>query len=448
MSRFPTVVTVLLGVVLVGASVALWGCGAELASTTSEPTPVSSTPGSTAAPPTSSFEQAWAASLAALEALGPTRVSVVETAEGQATGDDIPPEQSSVGPQTEEAEQLLDVAGGRARLTVHRSDGAVETTVVNGREKTSTRSGSLTTITAGFVSVSRYISIEPPRGLPLPLWAGNAVGPTQGYGDLFQGEESGAGRMPTEGTVERREDGGTRLSWNRAANGVTSALSILLDSDHLPVRIEMAAEGTPEEGDLQGIAIEYSTTIEYGYQPVASFSDSDFVLDVPVGAYREGVTYELSLERPWSEQADSGQYWLGEAVGDWKLTTAEYADHGESPDLGSGAEPRDEGVSLIYSRPDKTSPNESVQMFVRSLRGRYFEDSRKFAEQRVASGDWVRQEMTLAGQPATVYSGALEGGADSRIDSILVFLPNAFVNIQVWAPVDPLLVLEALSPVE
>jgi hypothetical protein len=248
--------------------------------------------------------------------------------------------------------------------------------------------------------------------------------------------------------VERREAGGLRLSWDRAAKGVTSTLSILLNSDHLPVRIEMAVEGTPEEGELQGIAIEYSTTIEYAYQPVASFSDSDFVLDVPAGAYREGVTYELSLERPWSEQADGGQYWLGEAVGDWKLTTAEYALHENSPDLGSGAEPRDEGVFLIYSRPDKTSPNENISMMVRALRGRYFEDSLTFAEQRVASGDWVRQEMTLAGQPATVYSGALEGGADSRIDSILAFLPDAFVNIQVWAPVDPLLVLETMSLVE
>ncbi len=89
-----------------------------------------------------------------------------------------------------------------------------------------------------------------------------------------------------------------------------------------------------------------------------------------------------------------------------------------------------------------------IQVMVRPLRGRYFEDSLTFADQRVASGDWVRQEMTLAGQPATVYSGALEGGADDRIDSIYVFLPDAFVDVQVWAPVDPQLVLEALSPVE
>jgi len=87
-------------------------------------------------------------------------------------------------------------------------------------------------------------------------------------------------------------------------------------------------------------------------------------------------------------------------------------------------------------------------MIVRQPEGRYFEDARKFAEDRVGSGDWQRQEMTLAGQPATLYSGSLEGGADSHIDSMSIFLPAAFVNIQVWAPVDPLLVLKAVAPVE
>lgn len=84
---------------------------------------------------------------------------------------------------------------------------------------------------------------------------------------------------------------------------------------------------------------------------------------------------------------------------------------------------------------------------VRPLRGRYHEDSLTFAEQRVAAGDWTRREMTLAGQPATVYSGSLDGAADDRIDSIDVYLPDAWIDINVWAPVDPQLVLEALTPV-
>ena len=166
--------------------------------------------------------------------------------------------------------------------------------------------------------------------------------------------------------------------------------------------------------------------------------------------YREGVTYELSLERPWRDETGGLGSVLARRVrwDEWPLTRAEYAIHGGDPDLGSGAEPGDEGILLFYDRPEATSPNEMIQVMVRPLRGRYFDDSRTFAEERMASGDWVRREMTLAGRPATVYSGAWEGGADDRIDSIYVFLPDAFVHVQVWAPVDPQLVLEALSRVE
>jgi hypothetical protein len=87
--------------------------------------------------------------------------------------------------------------------------------------------------------------------------------------------------------------------------------------------------------------------------------------------------------------------------------------------------------SFIYEQPDKTSPNENIQMIVRRPEGRYFEDARKFAKDQVASEDRQRQEMTLAGLPATLYSGSLESGAASHIDSMYVFLLDAFVNIQV-----------------
>ena len=92
------------------------------------------------------------------------------------------------------------------------------------------------------VSVSRYISLRAPEGLPLPLWAGNAVGPTGGYPDLFPADESGAAQTPSDGTVQLEDGGGARLSWEQVTHGVTSAISILLDSDHLPVRIEIVRQ--------------------------------------------------------------------------------------------------------------------------------------------------------------------------------------------------------------
>lgn len=446
-------VAVLVCLLLAGAGVCLWSCGAEPAAepdaTTSTGAP--DTAAATAVPALPSFEEAWTASLAALETLGPTRVKIVETTQGRVAGEGIPPEQSVFGPQTEEAEQLFDIAGGRARLTRQTADRMTKITVVQGRERTTVTSQPM--MDSDWVSVSTYISLEKPKGLPLPLWAGSAVGPTEGYADLLTGLRSGVEGAASEGTilegtVEQREDGGMRLSWQRAYRGVASAMSLSLDSAYLPVRIELAGAGTPTEGDLQGMSVEYTTTIVYEYERVASFSDSDFVLDIPAGAFREAVTHELALEHPWSGQADWGQYWLGNRLEEWPLTRAEYAIHGGGQDHGGGAEPGDEAVFLLYDRPEAVSPNENIQVMVRPLRGRYYDDSLAYAEQRVAAGDWARRDMTLAGRSATVYSGTLEGGADDRIDSIHVYLPDAWVHVQVWAPVDPLLVLGALRPVE
>jgi hypothetical protein len=85
---------------------------------------------------------------------------------------------------------------------------------------------------------------------------------------------------------------------------------------------------------------------------------------------------------------------------------------------------------------------------VRPPRGQSVEHSRTFAEQRVATGAWIRRELIVAGQPATAYSGALEGGADDRADTIYLFLPDAMTDVQVWAHVDPLVVLEAIRRFE
>lgn len=91
---------------------------------------------------------------------------------------------------------------------------------------------------------------------------------------------------------------------------------------------------------------------------------------------------------------------------------------------------------------------EDIQVYVRPLRSRHLEDSRIFAEQRVASGDWQKKEMTVAGRSTIVYSGALEGKPSDRADTMDLFLPDAFVTIQLWAPVDPQLVLESLQPLD
>lgn len=444
-SRFRASTVMLFGVLLVGTILTVWGCSAERGSTGVEAGGAAATAASAGSAAALSFEQAWAASLAALDNLGPTRVRAVETTEGLVTGDDVPFGQSHFGPQTEEVEQVFDIPRGRAKLTEHTSDRMVTTIIAKDKERTTVTRQPLSN--SEYVSISRYISLEAPSGLPLPLWAGQPAATNRGYADLFPADDSGITTLPGDGKVERQEDGALRLSWEREVKGAALAASILLGPDHLPLRIEITGRGTPEEGELQGLTMEYSTDIAYEYEQVASFSEADFAVDVPAGAFREGVTYELALDSPWSAQADWGQYWLGDSVQAWRLTGAEHVVYEDDPDPGSGAEPGDEVILLRYTRPEAASPNEDVQVMVRPLRGRYYHDSLTSAEQRVAAGLWVRAEMTVAGKPATVISGSLEGGADDRIDSIYVFLPDAFVNIQVWAPVDPLRVLQALRPV-
>ncbi|MCZ7664927.1 MAG: hypothetical protein M5U22_19285 [Thermoleophilia bacterium] len=130
------------------------------------------------------------------------------------------------------------------------------------------------------------------------------------------------------------------------------------------------------------------------------------------------------------------------------LASAEHVSFEDDSALGAGAEPADEFVSLIYDRPQAASDYESGQMMVRPLRGRVVEDSRSFAGKRVASGHWVRQDLTLAGATATVYSGGLEGGPNDRGDSMIVFLPDSLMIVQLWAPMDPEVVLEVVNRVE
>ena len=80
------------------------GCGGQGSTSTAPvgaptsslaPTSTEATPPESAAP----LAEVWAASLAAVEALGPTRVEVVETTQGRVLGDDVAPENATFGPQ-------------------------------------------------------------------------------------------------------------------------------------------------------------------------------------------------------------------------------------------------------------------------------------------------------------------------------------------------------------
>lgn len=428
---------------LLGAGLTLPSCGTDAISGSTQSVPKSANPASTAASVGPSFEEAWTASLAALDGLTVARVHIVQTATGKTTSAAVPSEHSTFGPETEEAEELFDIPGGRARLTVHSADGQVETTLVRGREQATLSLYPLDG--SSFAVLRRYFALKAPEGLPLALWAGDAVAPKEGYADLLR-DESGTAVTSADGRVERLSQGGLQLSWHNVEGGMVSALSLNLDAAYLPVRIEIAAQGTPTEGDLQGMPLEYALVLTYKWDRAVTLGDSDFVLDVPADARDQGATYELALERPWSERADWGQYWLGQKVGEWRLTQAEHAIYYEYEEPETG--PSDEFVALSYRRPGIGDPQEVIQVTVRPLRGRHWADYKDYLEDRVAQGAWVRRELTLAGRLATVYLGAADGDAEARVNSIGIILPDAVVDIGLWAPLDPQVILEALRPVE
>jgi hypothetical protein len=380
------------------------------------------------------FSELYAASVAAVDALGPTRVSMTQIASGQVVGGDASANgaASSPGstehPQTTTAEELIDIAGGRARLTVETSEPLVTTTVVNGKERLDIVRNPLLSSNA---FATRAVSLQRPVGFPLGLWAGDGVAPLESYADLLQT----GGAVLSDTTVASRSDGGKRLGWKRTATKGTATIALALDADLLPVRIELAGRA-----DVEGTDLEYSLTIDYRFETVASLVDADFSVEVPSYARLTGTTYELSALQPLSDQVDWGQYWLGEQMADWVVAFARFEIHSD------GSEPSQEFVYLAYQKPDAASPAENLGVYVWSPDAATAASARQMGEQRVDLGLWTHRDMTVAGKPATVYMGAADA-TDGRIDSVYVFLPDAFINVDLWDMADPQTVLDAIVPV-
>ncbi len=188
-------------------------------------------------------------------------------------------------PQTTSVEELFDISGGRARLSVDSPNGRLgrlrTTTVVSGKEKLFIARDPVSSAKA---PATRTTLPQPPIGLPLPLWAGNAVAPERGYADLLSTEAGGevsAKYVTNDGT-----GGGKRLSWQRTTDTGTRTVAVTLGADLLPVRVEMAGQ------IAVGLKSEYSLSIDYRFETVASFTDSDFSVEVPSYATLTGSMVE------------------------------------------------------------------------------------------------------------------------------------------------------------
>jgi vancomycin resistance protein YoaR len=72
-------------------------------------------------------------------------------------------------------------------------------------------------------------------------------------------------------------------------------------------------------------------------------------------------------------------------------------------------------------------------------------DARQLGQQEVDLGVWTKKEASVAGKQATVYMGPAEASKSGGIDSVYVFLPDAFINVDLWDLADPQTVLDAIA---
>jgi len=390
----PWLKTGLCAVALVFGLFLLSGCGTPPSTVTTHDLATSSTE---VAPPASieSFEDIWTASVAAVETLGPVRISIKQETEYVGGG-------SSAPSNVVEVTQLLDQENGLGLQTVRRAEGTVEQESVNGKERVSYLSDP--------VSYGKHVSLDPPQGLPLPLWIGEGG---QRYENLLTGAENLV--------AENESGGGWRLSWTRSGEEASAEMILVLAADYLPVRFAADIVALDAGGETNPERVR--STVSYAFEGLSGLSPDDVAIAPPENALLAGTTIDLALDHPLSPQADWGQYWLGPEILGHTLVLAEHSDFHPDPSY----EPQQESITLIYDRPTN-SPNVNIQVYVFAPDSPSAQSGRELCEgYLLESGQFIKTVRTVAGQEATVY--ARQTGNGQNIVSFSLFLPDAYIEL-------------------
>lgn len=383
------------------------------------------------------FADAWKASVAAVNKLGPTRIAVTQTMTVTALGSGGTLSAEKLGTFVWAAEELLDPAKKRAHLAYTAPDGSRYERTVDGRDEMIVNIASMAASSKS--PASRFVSEASPSGLAIPLVAGARDTAVDDYAYL-----SDIGR-PSDQQVERGAgDTGTYLTWQREWTGDdttgSDTVKLTLGADGLPVRIDITGVGTISETRVERV-----TSIEYQIEKDAVFQDSEFSVDLPAYAYLSFWGQRESSEHPATDDK-WGQYWLGLSVGDWSLKTGRID---IVPDVFS---PDKESASFTYERLypayDLAGFHLTFDMKVTPRTAKAADAARQLGEQQAGLRNWSRSEATIAGQKATVYTKPAAGADAAHPGSLYVFLPDAFITIDLGGLVEAQQVLAAITRLE
>jgi len=436
-------------------------------------------PNSTVLPSTElqeSGKDIWAASVSAVENLGPIKAVIRETWNWETT--DTGQQQQAVvsGSASNDIEELLDPPHCRALMTITGSDGTSKIITMDGRTKTTL--AYLGSETGGFATYQRRYLQKEPAGLPLPLYAGGMVLDNEDYTELLSLAEAPSFEPPGAGQAENvpidsdrpqsaflaqvsRSGDDYVLTWTTAGTQLRpqgelwpkqARWSLVVGSDYLPKRLAIEIVG-----ELEGIAVRCQDILEYRFETLSGLDSTDVQVKVPEGPCEKTVVRELDPSHPVSREAAWGQYWLGPKFGNLTVARAEHTLY----ELIAG--PTDEFVSIVYELLDSrqpadqnqstaATPTPTVELRSRPLRAEVSRENRQWVEQRVRAGAWQRIETTIGGQSALAYVGP-EDEAEKLWNSayrtcLWIALQDAWLEITLDPGIAPEDILPVLVRIE
>ena len=390
----------LLLIVMLGLSVSACGTAGRSVPTAQGTTP---TTDPVALAEDASPEEVRQAILAALRSLGPVRVEATVTAD--------------MGDLTNErrAEQLLDPVRHLARETVSRSRGSAEQVSVIGNETIHVMGEGEN------AQVIRSVQLQPPTGLPLPLYA---LPPR-----LLEDAQAVSASRQADGSWELVLQPQDTTREAQLMAGGPEELLIVVGPDLLPRHTERAIhyttgggtagpDGTTSSWQSEQTSVE---RVEYLIEPIDGLDEQDVRLTLPEHYRLVQLSTELSPDRPRADVSWS-QYWLGPQFLDLKLQSAAFIV--TNPDEAE----RSEATTSVYGSSGQPPWVHSIQLFTHARRPGEPDDWEQITEPPLPND--TTEEMTVAGRTATVHTRTVSTPVAAFV--MWIVFPDVSVQIQAF----------------